>query len=214
MSRATIDITQKQKMAFKNYIKRKLQEIFDIEIYDCGETKAKVNLLNNKDAIIDNIIKEISDNTPLTFNHYWEYGSINETLSIINDIYIKTYNETFRAYKLKQKAQKDYYKTLIYNEFIDDINTGKKSLQEKLYIYKTQEFKIAMLEHLKRKEDDFNVDLYNELYNGIKNKVIREYKDELEIVKMQQYEEKAKMPFGWRVYFMSKGVKAIAKLFK
>ncbi len=214
MSRATIDITQKQKMAFKNYIKRKLQEIFDIEIYDSGETKAKVNLLNNKDAIIDNIIKEISDNTPLIFNHYWEYGSINETLSIINDIYIKTYNETFRAYKLKQKAQKDYYKTLIYNEFINDINTGKKSLQEKLYIYKTQEFKFAMLEHLKAKEDDFNVDLYNELYNGIKNKVIREYKDELEIVEMQQYEVQAKMPIGWKVYFLSKGMKAIAKLFK
>ena len=71
-----------------------------------------------------------------------------------------------------------------------------------------------MLEHLKRKEDDFNVDLYNELYNGIKNKVIREYKDELEIVEMQQYEEKAKMPLGWKVYFMSKGMKAIAKLFK
>ena len=45
-------------------------------------------------------------------------------------------------------------------------------------------------------------------------RVIREYKDELEIVKMQQYEEKVKMPFGWKVYFMSKGMKAIAKMFK
>jgi len=210
MSRATIDITQKQKMAFKNYIKRKLQEIFDIEIYDSGETKAKVNLLNNKDAIIDNIIKEISDNTPLIFNHYWEYGSINETLSIINDIYIKTYNDTFRAYKLKQKAQKDYYKTLIYNEFIKDIKEGRKCLQEKLYIIKTQEYKKCLLEDLKKQEEDFNEDLFNELYYSVKNKVVREFKEQLEVENMQQ-DNSIHIPLGWKVYGISK---AIGKIFK
>lgn len=217
MSRATIDISKDHKANFNLYIKAKLHDIFTNEIYEKGEERAKIDLVLNQDLIIiDNILYGIrqlgkkDSSTYLSFKYYFENEKTENIVYYINEMFVTEYNNIFKSYRIKQKAQKEYYKTLIYNEVVKDIEEGEKSLEEKLYIIKTQEYKKLLLEDLKKQEEDFNEDLFNELFYGIKNKVAREFKEQLEVERLQQ-DNSIHIPLGWKVYGISK---VIGKIFK
>lgn len=213
MTRATIDISSEQKQAFKTYFKSKLQNIFEQEIFDVGETQAKLNLLNNKDAIIDNLVNIIAKDVPLSFKYYWRDGSQSETFNIMHDIYIKTYNETFRAYKLKQSAQKEHYTSLIYNEITKDIELSEYDLENTILYIKTLQYKKNLMNDLIKEEDNFNIDLFNSIFDKIRNKVIKEYKQDLEIEKARiQEQNKIDIPLGWKICGLTEIVNKIFKI--
>ena len=216
MSRAIIDISKDQKENFYKFIGTKYKDIFSNEIYDYGEDKAKINLIINKDVIIDNILSDINDlrksgnSVFLGFKYYFENERIENIIYYMEEIFLKEYHSVFKSYKVKQKAQKEYYKTMIYNEIKKDIKECDKTLQEKLIILKTEEYKNVLIDYFKENEEDFNIDLFNELYYTIKNKIARELKEQIEIENMQQ-DNSIHIPLGWKVYGISK---AIGKIFK
>lgn len=214
MSRAIIDISKDQKDNFYKYIGAKYKDIFSNEIYDNGEQQAKINLIINKDYIIDNIISEIKQNKDnsiyLSFKYYFENERIENIIYYMEEIFLKEYHSVFKSYKVKQRAQKEYYRTMIYNEIIKDIKECDKTLEEKLEILKTQEYKNILIDYFKEQEEDFNEDLFNELYFTIKNKVAREYKEELEI-EQEHNKIDIKIPLGYKVYGIAKVFEKINK---
>lgn len=217
MSRAIIDISKDQKANFYMYLKTKYQDIFSNEIYEKGEEKAKIDLILNKDLIIqDNILYEIrqlgkkGSSTYLSFKYYYENERIENIVYYMEEIFLSEYHNIFKSYRIKQKAQKEYYKTMIYNEIKKDIKECDKTLQEKLVILRTEEYKNELINYFKENEEDFNVDLFNELYFTVKNKVARELKEQLEVEKLQQ-DNSVHIPLGWKVYGISK---VIGKIFK
>ena len=216
MSRAIIDISKDQKENFYKFIGTKYKDIFSNEIYDYGEDKAKINLIINKDVIIDNILSDINDlrksgnSVFLGFKYYFENERIENIIYYMEEIFLKEYHSVFKSYKVKQRAQKEYYKTMIYNEIVKDIKECDKTLEEKLEILKTQEYKNILINYFKEQEEDFNEDLFNELYFTIKNKVAREYKEELKIEKAQQ-KQNINIPLGWKAYGIAKVFEKINK---
>ena len=217
MSRAIIDISKDQKEKFYMYLKTKYQDIFANEIYEKGEERAKIDLILNKDLIIqDNILYEIrqlgknGSSIYLGFKYYYENERIENIVYYMEEIFLSEYHNIFKAYRVKQKAQKEYYKNMIYNEIKKDIKECDKTLQEKLIILRTEEYKNELINYFKENEEDFNVDLFNELYFTIKNKIARELKEQIEIENMQQ-DNNIHIPLGWKVYGISK---VIGKIFK
>ena len=226
-----IDTTHEQKANFEKYITYKLQETFNNEIYEKGETQAKLDILNNKDYIIDNIIYTIKQNVPLNFKYYWQDSSITETILTINDLFLKIYNDTFKAYKVKQSAEKEDQKQVLCDKINKDIANALKiqDIENVLINVKKIDYKKALFETLQQDYENININVLNDIYTQTLNKVVNNYKGDLYVYKEQKkinlenqkiiekqrlQQEKArknKIPFVWKWYA---GAKAINKLMK
>ena len=218
MAKTIIDTTKEQKQKFEEYVAYKLQEEFSNQIYEKGETQAKLDILNNKDFIIDYVIDTIKKNVPLSFKYYWQYSSPTETILTINDIYIKIYNDTFKAYKVKQKAEKEYYKQVIYDTITKDIKNALEyqDIENVLINIKTIEYKDMLFKDLKKEYKDLSIDIYNNIYTQTLNNVISNYKGNLAIYKQQKKEIKQeqkgiKIPLGWKLAFITKAINKMVK---
>ena len=231
MAKTMIDTTKDQKRNFEEYITYKLQEEFNNQIYEKGENQAKLYILNNKDFIIDYVIDTIKKNVPLNFKYYWQDSSLTETILTINDLFLKIYNDTFKAYKVKQSAEKEYYKQVLYDKITEDIEQALKlqDIENVLINVKKIDYKKALFETLQEEYEDININVINDIYLQTLNKVVNNYKGDLYVYKEQkrnnlnnqkliekqkQQEEKArksKIPFVWKWYA---GAKAINKLMK
>ena len=183
-----IDTTHEQKANFEKYITYKLQETFNNEIYEKGETQAKLDILNNKDYIIDSIIYTIKQNVPLNFKYYWRDSSITETILTINDLFLKIYNDTFKAYKVKQNAEKEYYKQVLYDTITKDIENALEyqDIENVLLNVKKIDYKKTLFETLQEDYEDININVINDIYLQTLNKVVNNYKCDLYIYKEQK----------------------------
>ena len=216
MARATVNLFPEHKAKFKAFVENDLINAFQCEILDKGEEQARISLLENKQDIINDFysyierLKKENNNIYLNFKYYYDYTDYAIINAFINDTYLKIYNDTFKAYKIKEKAEKDFLKHLLYEELKEEITLHTDNIYI-LDIIKTNEYKEELLKHL-QKEHNININIYNDIYHSVLNKVIREFKEDIKLKqqKMQQ-ENKTKIPLGWKVFGIVKVCEKINK---
>lgn len=225
MAKSTINIEPEHKKNFDLYIIKELQKYFNNNLMDEGEELAKINLLINKDVIIDNILynlnieKQKTSSLYLNFKYYYDNNDLEHLFYNINKVYLKEYQNFFKAYKIQDKAIKEHYKTILYNKFIDDIKESKKyniSINLIIATMKKSEYKENVIKDLKETNEDLNINIINDLYFTVLNKAIKEYKQEADEEKELQkiavkQNKKKKIALGWKVYGITK---VMSKLWK
>jgi len=217
MAKATINLSSDHEKNFKEYIKKQLFNEFRYYIGEYGEELAKKLIIENQDDITDNIIYNINkykkENSTiyLNFKYYYDNENIDDIIFNINREFIKIYREVFKSFEFKIKMEKENTKNIIYNEIVKDVENGNDSLYIKLEKIKTQDYKKLLLQDM-IKNYNINVALFNDYYLTIRNKVLREYKDQAEDEKLQeQQQNQVKIPFIWKLYGLTKVCEKINK---
>lgn len=227
MARFAYDFSKEHKNNFKAFIENDLINTFQCEILDKGEDIAKISLLENKQEIIQDIFDYIEklkrqylngyNAIYIKFSQYYSSLNYEEIYTLINNIYLKVYNETFKAYKIQEKASKQYAKTIIYNEITENIeeNIDKHDLDDIISYIKTNDYKKLLVNSI-NKEYNIDICVLNDIYTSCLNKAIAPYKEDLKVCidnkkyedKLQQEQElkarKNKIPLGWKVYGATK----------
>ena len=174
MARTMVDISKDQEKNFNNYISNLINQYIQNEIDEYGEQQAKINLINNKDIIIvDNIMgkdlyqeQQKNTSTFLSFKYYYTYTSEDNLYHVINNIYLKQYQDYFKTYKIQEKANKENAKAIIYNEITENIeeNLDKHDLDDIISYIKTNDYK-----KLFTSSPDVNVDTNRAFNKGTSN---------------------------------------------
>ena len=242
MARALVDISKDQEKHFNNYVSNLINQYIQQEIDNYGEQQAKINLINNKDIIIvDNImLKDLKEeeqkntSTFLSFKYYYNFTSEDNLYYIINNIYLKQYQDYFKTYKIQEKANKENAKTIIYNEITENIeeNLDKHDLDDIISYIKTNDYKKLLIKSI-NEEYEIDINILNDIYTSCLNKAIAPYKEDLKIcIDNKKYEDKLqqerlkqkqkeqqdylkarknKIPLGWKMYGITKAINKMIK---
>ena len=240
MARTTVNLFPEHKAKFKAFVENDLINAFQCEIWDKGEEQARISLLENKQDIINDLysyierLKNESNDLYLNFKSYYDYTDYAIKNTIINDTYFKIYNETFKAYKIQEKASKEYAKTIIYNEITENIeeNLDKHDLDDIISYIKTNDYKKLLINSI-NKEYEIDINILNDIYTSCLNKAIAPYKEDLKIcIDNKKYEDKLqqerlkqkqkeqqdylkarknKIPLGWKMYGITKAINKMIK---
>lgn len=201
MAKSISDHYQKQiEKDYKKDLVDSLQTTFTTYIYKYGERLAKIKIVEDKDAIINETIDYIY--TIFDCYGHKKYSGLNETIIFIDleNIYANEIEKAFKVFKLKQKAIKDYYKVEIYNHIVKDIANAmeQNNIYNILQGVKTLEYKKAVMDDILRDEED--TDIFNDIYNNCLNKAVKEFKQlEKDFIENEKEKNKFKIPLGWKL---------------
>ena len=191
---------------FRSKLSGMEEEFGEHIVYEMKIDKIKLELLENRDEIIDNEI------VPILKEHFG-YKCLEELLDMVDEFYLSEYKKQTKYYdelnKLKKQNNLDQLENELYKIFKWSFNSSNLDARNKINYIRNIKYKNEIKQGLKEK--DYDLTNFEKAYEKAFMRFKKDY------INYDDFEEKKEekgndIGFGWRLYATTKIIEGLFKL--